>query len=126
MNLAPLKTYLIPLAVLNIARQLLVPPSEVGDAVSVALFAATAATVFLVVTVDTSSRWHAPRTSRILGRETRLTAGIEEAGPTAARSRSTTISTRTTTIDRSSWRAGGGAPPSSRIATHRRCTPSRR
>ena len=50
MNLAPLKTYLIPLAVLNIARQLLVPPSEVGDAVSVALFAATAATVFLVVT----------------------------------------------------------------------------
>ena len=57
--------------------------------------------------------------------ETGVTAGIEEAGSTA-RSRSTTIRRETRTIDRSSWRIKGGAPPNSRRAGQRRYTPSRR
>ncbi len=52
---APWWAYAVPFAVLNLLRQVLVPPAEVGDAVSVALFAATAVTVALVVT--TLHRW---------------------------------------------------------------------
>ena len=47
---APLWAYGIPMFVLNLLRQVLVPPAEVGDAVSVALFAATALIVFVAVT----------------------------------------------------------------------------
>lgn len=47
---APLWVYAIPIAVINLLRQVVVPPSEVGDAVSIALFAATVAVVALVVT----------------------------------------------------------------------------
>lgn len=47
---APWWAYVVPIAVVNVLRQLAVPPSEVGDAVSVALFAATVAIVVLVVT----------------------------------------------------------------------------
>jgi hypothetical protein len=47
---APWWAYTVPLGALNILRQLLVPPGDVGDVVSVALFLATAATVAVVVT----------------------------------------------------------------------------
>jgi hypothetical protein len=47
---APWWAYLVPLLALNYLRQLLVPPGEAGDAVSVALFAATTVAVVLVVT----------------------------------------------------------------------------
>ena len=47
---APWWAYAAPFAVANLLRQLLVPPEEVGDGVSIALFAATALTVFVVVT----------------------------------------------------------------------------
>lgn len=47
---APWWIYAVPIAVLNLLRQLVVPPSEVGDAVSIGLFAATVAIVALVVT----------------------------------------------------------------------------
>ena len=47
---APWWAYLVPIAVINLVRQLVVPPSEVGDMVSVALFAATVTLVVLVVT----------------------------------------------------------------------------
>ena len=47
---APWWAYVVPIAILNVLRQLAVPPSEAGDAVSVALFAATVTLVVLVVT----------------------------------------------------------------------------
>ena len=47
---APWWAYTVPFAVLNLLRQVLVPPAEAGDAVSIALFAATALVVALVVT----------------------------------------------------------------------------
>ena len=47
---APWWAYLVPVLAVNYLRQLLVPPGEAGDAVSVALFAATTVTVILVVT----------------------------------------------------------------------------
>jgi len=48
---APLWAYAVPIVVINLLRQLVVPPSEAGDVVSVALFAATVAIVVLAVTV---------------------------------------------------------------------------
>ena len=47
---APWPAYLIPIAAINYLRQVLLPPGDVGDAVSVALFAATAATIGTIVT----------------------------------------------------------------------------
>ncbi len=47
---APWWAYAVPLFVLNILRQLIVPPAAVGDAVSIALFLATVGLVFVVVT----------------------------------------------------------------------------
>ena len=47
---APWWAYVVPIAVINLLRQLVVPPCEVGDTVSVALFAATVTLVVLVVT----------------------------------------------------------------------------
>ncbi len=52
---APWWAYAVPLFVLNILRQVLVPPSAVGDAVSIGLFALTAALVFVVVTATHSA-----------------------------------------------------------------------
>jgi hypothetical protein len=46
----PWWAYAVPLFVLNVLRQAILPPGEVGDAASIGLFAATAAVVFLVVT----------------------------------------------------------------------------
>jgi hypothetical protein len=40
----------VPILAVNYLRQALVPPGEVGDLVSVALFAATTAAVVIVVT----------------------------------------------------------------------------
>jgi hypothetical protein len=47
---APWWAYVIPILVVNYLRQVLVPPDEVGDAVSVGLFAATTAVIAVVVT----------------------------------------------------------------------------
>lgn len=47
---APWWAYVVPIAIINLLRQLALPPSEVGDAVSIALFAATVGLVVLVVT----------------------------------------------------------------------------
>jgi hypothetical protein len=49
-RLAPWWAYAVPLLILNILRQLVVPPAAVGDAVSIALFLATVGIVFVVVT----------------------------------------------------------------------------
>lgn len=47
---APWWAYVLAIASVNILRQVAVPPEEVGDAVSVALFVATAAIIAVVVT----------------------------------------------------------------------------
>jgi uncharacterized membrane protein YdcZ (DUF606 family) len=47
---APWWAYLVPILATNYLRQVLLPPSEVGDALSVALFVATTAVVALLVT----------------------------------------------------------------------------
>ena len=47
---APWWAYVAPIAVINLPRQLVVPPSEVGDAVAIALVAATVTLVVLLVT----------------------------------------------------------------------------
>ena len=47
---APWWAYTVPFFFLNVLRQVLVPPGEAGDAVSIALFAATALAVAVVVT----------------------------------------------------------------------------
>ena len=47
---APWWAYLVPVLAVNYLRQVLVPPGEAGDAVSVALFAVTTIAVVLVVT----------------------------------------------------------------------------
>jgi hypothetical protein len=47
----PWWAYAVPLFVLNVLRQLLVPPAEVGDAVSIALFLATVSVVAVSVTL---------------------------------------------------------------------------
>ena len=47
---APWPASAIPIGALNLLRQLLVPPAEVGDAVSIALFAGTVTIVAAVVT----------------------------------------------------------------------------
>lgn len=49
-NRAPWWAYAIPFAVLNGLRQIAFPPSETGDAMSIALFLAIAAFVALTVT----------------------------------------------------------------------------
>ena len=46
----PWWAYTVPFFVLNVLRQLLVPPAEVGDAVSIALFLATVSVVAVSVT----------------------------------------------------------------------------
>lgn len=48
---APWWAYTVPFFVLNVLRQLLVPPAEVGDAVSIALFLATVSVVAVSVTL---------------------------------------------------------------------------
>ena len=48
---APWWAYVVPLVGINQLRQALIAPSDVGDAVSVALFATTAILVALAVTV---------------------------------------------------------------------------
>jgi len=48
---APWWAHVVPIVALNWLRQALVPPADVGDAVSVALFAATTAVVMLLVTM---------------------------------------------------------------------------
>jgi hypothetical protein len=53
---APWWAYLVPVLAVNYLRQVLVPPGEAGDAVSVALFAATTIAVALVVTAMHRSR----------------------------------------------------------------------
>ncbi len=55
-HLAPWWAYVVPAAAINAIRQIIVPPSEVGDAVSIALFATTTALVFLVVTALSARR----------------------------------------------------------------------
>ena len=55
---APWWAYLVPLLALNYLRQVLVPPGDAGDAVSVALFAATTVAVIAVVTVLHRMRPH--------------------------------------------------------------------
>ena len=47
---APWWAYTVPFFVLNVLRQLLVPPGEVGDVVSIALFLATVLLVAATVT----------------------------------------------------------------------------
>ena len=47
---APWWAYVVPIAVLNFLRQVLIPPDEVGDAVSIGLFFAVAVAVFAIVT----------------------------------------------------------------------------
>lgn len=47
---APWAAYVIPAALINLLRQIVVPPSSNGDAVSIALFVATTSVVVLVVT----------------------------------------------------------------------------
>jgi hypothetical protein len=47
---APWWAYLVPILAINYLRIALVPPGDVGDAVSVALFAATTLAVAVVVT----------------------------------------------------------------------------
>jgi hypothetical protein len=47
---APWWAYAVPVGLANLLRQLLVPPGEVGDLVSIALFLATAVVVAAVVT----------------------------------------------------------------------------
>ena len=49
-NRAPWWAYTIPIAVVNYGRQLLVPPDDAGDAVSIGLFVATSAAVVVIVT----------------------------------------------------------------------------
>jgi hypothetical protein len=51
---APWWAYVIPVLAVNYLRQLALPPAEVGDIVSVALFAAI--TVLVVVAVTTAYR----------------------------------------------------------------------
>ena len=48
---APWWAYGVPIAVLNGLRQLVFPPGEVGDAVSIALFLATVSVVLATVTL---------------------------------------------------------------------------
>jgi hypothetical protein len=48
---APWWAYLVPVVGINQLRQAMIAPSDVGDAVSVALFATTTILVALVVTV---------------------------------------------------------------------------
>jgi hypothetical protein len=48
---APWWRYAVPFAILNLLRQLVFPPGEVGDAASIALFLATAALVYVTVTL---------------------------------------------------------------------------
>ena len=57
---APWWAYVVPIVVLNYLRIALVPPGEVGDAASVALFVATTIVVAAVVTVLHRARGHAP------------------------------------------------------------------
>jgi hypothetical protein len=47
---APWWAYLVPILALSYLRQLLIPPAEVGDAVSIAAFVVAAAAVAAVVT----------------------------------------------------------------------------
>jgi hypothetical protein len=47
---APWWAYLVPLLAFNYLRQVLVPPGDVGDGTSIALFAATTVVVATVVT----------------------------------------------------------------------------
>ena len=47
---APWWAYGMPIGAANLLRQVLVPPAEVGDAVSIALFAVTAAVIAVTVT----------------------------------------------------------------------------
>lgn len=61
---APWWAYLVPVLAANYLRQVLVPPSEVGDAVSVALFAATTVAVILAVST-VSRRWHRGGAERV-------------------------------------------------------------
>jgi hypothetical protein len=56
---APWWAYLVPILALNYLRIALLPPGDVGDAVSVALFAATTVAVVVVVTALDRAR---PRT----------------------------------------------------------------
>ena len=56
---APWWAYVVPVLALNYLRVALLPPGEVGDAVSVALFAATTIAVVAVVTVLHRARDHA-------------------------------------------------------------------
>ena len=53
-NRAPWWAYAIPFAVLNGLRQIVFPPSETGDVMSIALFVAIAA--FVALTVTTACR----------------------------------------------------------------------
>lgn len=48
---APWWAYSVPILVFNYLRQILLPPAEVGDAVSVALFAGVTAAVIVLVTL---------------------------------------------------------------------------
>jgi hypothetical protein len=60
---APWWAYLVPILALNYLRIALLPPGDVGDAVSVALFAATTVVVVVVTLVH------------------RITASPRDAGP---------------------------------------------
>ena len=55
---APWWAYLVPIVLLNYLRIALVPPGEVGDAASVALFVATTLAVAAVVTALHRARVH--------------------------------------------------------------------
>jgi hypothetical protein len=53
---APWWAYVVPILALSYLRQALVPPAEVGDALSIALFVLTAVAVAAIVTAVHRSR----------------------------------------------------------------------
>ena len=55
---APWWAYLVPIVLLNYLRIAVVPPREVGDAASIALFVATTLAVAAVVTALHRARVH--------------------------------------------------------------------
>lgn len=55
---APWWAYLVPVLAVNYLRQVLVPPGDAGDAISIALFAVTTIAVILVVTALHRLRRH--------------------------------------------------------------------
>jgi hypothetical protein len=60
---APWWAYLVPILALNYLRQIVLPPGEVGDAISVAIAVAIVIAVIAVVTAAHRSRAYRARRS---------------------------------------------------------------